>query len=92
MKPKFNFKECRFITNEMQFINYIDFCENRKAIKKLYKSLSDNGKIFYQWYVYANIWMSEFYKNKIWDYLNDDDPHGFELLHQLPKYKIKRNF
>lgn len=89
MNKKDQFVECKFIDNEMQFITYIDFCENRKAIKQLFKSLSTNGKLFYKWYVYANIHTNEFYKNKIWDYLNDYDEYGIELLKQLSKYKVK---
>ena len=69
----FDFKECDFINYEMKFYSLKDFCENCTAIKKLYENnLSKYGKIFYKWYVYANIHITMNQKNNIWDYLNND--------------------
>lgn len=82
-----DFSECSFIEQEMQYYTFKDFCQQRRVIKKLYNCLSKNGKIFYHYYVYANIHMKITFKNKIWDYLNDyanDD----ELLKLLEIYKI----
>lgn len=89
MSESFDFSECRFISETMWFYTYFDFCENRKSIKRLFNVLTENGKLFYKWYVYANIHMNSQYKNAIWDYLNDYDPHGFELLHLKRNYKVK---
>ncbi len=68
-----NFKDCKFINDEMKFFTFDDFCICCGAIKRLYKTkLSPDGKIFYKWYVYANIHMTMIQKNKVWDYLNDN--------------------
>ena len=42
--------------------------------------MSQNEKLFYKWYVYANINMKPFLKDIIWDYLNDYDDRGNMLL------------
>ena len=84
---KTDFSICPFIAENMWFFTYYDFCDNRQAIKRLYKSLKDNGKLFYKWYVYANIYTNNTYKNAIWDYLNDDDD-GSNLLRLKQFYKV----
>lgn len=86
---KIDFSQCRFISDNMWFMTYIDFCDRRRHIKKLFEDLDSNGKEFYMWYVYANIHMKENLKNAIWDYLNDYDPHGLELLRLARFYKNK---
>lgn len=68
----FDFKECDFISTEMKFYTYKDFCRNCNAIKRLYdKQLTKYGKIFYKWYVYANVHITIGQKNKIWDFINN---------------------
>lgn len=68
----FDFIECEFINDYMKFVTFKGFCDNAYVIKINFKSLNRNGKQFYKWYIYANIHMREFEKNKIWDYLNGD--------------------
>lgn len=70
MMTEADYKECRFIDSEMRFTTYESFLEDARAIKRLYKAL--NHKLFYQWYVYANIHISLNRKNLMWSYLNDD--------------------
>ena len=85
MKDQFDFSECAFINSEMKFYSYQDFIQNRRGIKRLFKQLSRNGRIFYMWYIYSNTHISIGQKNKIWDWLNqfiNDD----ELL----KYENRR--
>lgn len=66
------FKECWFIDDEMKFYTYKDFVSNCYALKKLYENnLGKNGKIFYKWFIYANIHMTQNQKNKIWDWINN---------------------
>ena len=85
-----DFSECEFINNEMSYYTYYDFCNNCSAIKRLFKKLTNNGKRFYLWYVYANTHMKEFHKNAIWDYLNFDEPEYYNHLIQLEKqYKVR---
>jgi len=68
-----DFRECYYISNEMRFFSYKDFLINCNAIKHLYKNkLGKYGKIFYKWYIYANIDITMSQKNKIWGFLNDD--------------------
>lgn len=89
MTKKVDFSVCEFINENMWFFTYNDFCENRFAIKKLFNELDRNGKIFYMYYVYANVRINEQLKNAIWDYLNEFDEKGFELLRlwRINKYK-----
>ena len=85
-----DFSACPFIKEQLCFITYNDFCHNAKIIKLIYEGLEDNAKIFYKWYVYANIHMSEFFKDRIWEYLNDDDPiYYMMLIEELKKYKVR---
>ena len=85
-----DFEECIFIKKELCFLDYIDFCNNAKAIKELYKKLSYNGKIFYKWYLYANIHMKENFKDLIWEYLNNDEYSVYvEMINNINKYKFK---
>ena len=80
MAKNVDFSICEFINQNMWFFTFNDFCENRYAIKKLYNELDTNGKRFYMWYVYANVRMQEKTKNLIWDFLNEYDPYGAELM------------
>lgn len=81
MMTESDYKECRYIDIEMRFTTYDTFLEDARAIKRLYKQL--NHKIFYKWYVYANIHISLDRKNKMWCYLNDD--LTYEQLVKLTK-------
>lgn len=65
-----DYKECKYIDIEMRFLTFDDFLRDCKAIKRMYKQLTH--KIFYMWYVYANIHISLYRKNLMWSYLNDD--------------------
>lgn len=89
MENQIDFSECEFINEAMKYYTYIDFCNERKTIKRLFKVLTKQGKRFYLWYVYANTHMENYHKNAIWDYLNDYDPKGFELLRLKRNYKVK---
>ena len=82
MAENVDFSVREFIDENMWFFIYDDFCINRRVIKKFFKELDKNGKKFYMWYVYANIHLDENRKNKIWDYLNNDEPeYEMILLH-----------
>lgn len=83
---KKDFLSCKFINEYMKFYTYHDFCDNRKLIKSYFNKMTDNEKLFYKWYVYANIHMKLTYKNKIWDYLNGYDNEK-TLLGSLKFYK-----
>ena len=85
----FDFQFCEFIDHDMCFITYADFCNKCKTIKELYKPLNKYQKRFYKWYLYSNINMTEYLKNIIWEYLNDYDENGFELL-RIKRIQEKR--
>lgn len=85
-----DFSACSYIKDQMQFYTLKDFCDNCKRLKLLYLDLKPNAKIFYKWYVYANIHMNENCKNAIWNFLNSDDLNCYIHLLQLKtKNKIK---
>lgn len=85
-----DFSICPFIENVLCFLNYYDFCKNAKIIKAYYDGLENDAKRFYKWYVYANIHMTEYYKDKIWDYLNCSDPEYYTILiESMNKYKAR---
>lgn len=85
----FDFSDCQFIKDKMQFYTYFDFCDNCDRIKNQYKQMNKNAKLFYKWYVYANVHMGEFFKNKIWEFLNDYDESGENLICAKILYKVK---
>lgn len=64
-------RECQFIDEALKFYTYEDFYRDKKIIKAMYRTL--DNKIFYKWFVYANINISLVQKDAIWEYLNGDD-------------------
>jgi len=84
-----DFSECSFIEERMKFYTYYDFCDNCNYIRKLFDSLSFNGKIFYKYYVYANTHMKTCFKNAIWDWLNGYDDGKYKLLELKKIYKAE---
>ena len=76
----YDFNECKFIIEELRFLTFQDFYYNKDIIRFYFNKMTKNGKIFYKWFVYANIHMNERQKNAIWDYLNFFDSDGTELL------------
>ena len=89
MKKDVDFSFCDFIEEYMWFFTYYDFCDNRHYLKRMFKTFNTNERIFYRYYVYSNIHMDIQYKNAIWDYLNDYDPYGGELLRLKKLYRSK---
>ena len=89
MNDNIDFSICEFIEERMWFFTYYDFCDNRIQIKRLFDNLTRQEKMFYKWYIYANIHMNEIFKNKIWDYLNEDDLYGEELMRAKRFYRGK---
>lgn len=85
-----DFTVCPFIRDELCFLTYNDFCHNARILKAFYQAMEDDAKIFYKWYVYANIHMDESYKNYIWEYLNSNELESYiNLIDHLRKYKVK---
>lgn len=84
-----DFSECRFIEDNMQYVNYYDFCDNCRAIRRLYEAMKPNGKVFYHYYVYANTHMKLCFKNAIWDYLNGYDDSMENLMELKKQYRAR---
>lgn len=86
-----DFSACPFLKEELCFITYEDFCNNATIIKLIFEGLERDAKIFYKWYVYANIHMTEFFKDKIWNFLNNSEPEYYiDLIIAKRKLKPKR--
>ena len=84
-----DFSVCPFIKNELCYLTYFDFCKNAKILKWFYENMDDDAKIFYKYYVYANIHMTEHYKNLIWEFLNSGDAECYtNLIEAVSKYKV----
>lgn len=64
------YKECAWIDNNMKFYTYKQFKGSAFYLKRLYQRLPH--KLFYKWYVYANIHLSISQKNIVWSFLNGD--------------------
>ena len=64
------YKECRYIDNDLKFYTYRDFKRNAFYLRALYDNLKH--KLFYRWYIYANIHLSIKQKDIAWSFLNHD--------------------
>lgn len=85
-----DFTSCPFIKEQLCFLTYIDFCQNATVIKIHFTKLSKDAKIFFKWYIYANIHMDEYHKNLIWNFLNEDDPESYcNLIDSIKTYRVK---
>ena len=85
-----DFTCCPFIKERLCFLTYVDFCENATIIKINFLELSTEAKIFYKWYVYANIHMDEYHKNLIWEFLNHDDMEAYSnLIKSIKNYRVR---
>lgn len=85
-----DFSACSFIDEVLCFLTYYDFCKNAKVIKAYYDALENDARRFYKWYIYANIHMTEFFKDNIWQYLNSNDPIDYiNLMDNQRKYRVR---
>lgn len=83
-----DFSFCRFINQELHIFNLYDFYKNRRIIKFFYEGMDNDARLFYKWYVYANIFMSEKEKDAIWNYLNNVEvEYELVLIDMARKYK-----
>lgn len=70
------YKECKYIDNDLKFYTYRDFKKDAFYLRALYDKLEH--KLFYKWHVYANIHLTMKQKNIAWAFLNRDV--GYEVL------------
>lgn len=69
---KEDFSDCRILDDILTFYTYNDFCFKCDRIKAKYQSLNPTQKMFYHYYIYANQHMTQTYKDRIKEFLNDD--------------------
>jgi len=69
---KEDFSDCRILDEILTFYTYVDFCNKSNLIKSKYQKLNDTQKMFYHYYIYANQHMTQTYKDRIQEFLNDD--------------------
>ena len=43
-KTEIDFSICRFIKEEMWYFTYDDFCNNRKALKRMFEKMDKDGR------------------------------------------------
>lgn len=81
------YKSCDFIREELKFYSFLDFMNNARKIKILYKSSIPLVKGLYRWYVFANDNIGYKKKCAIWDYLND-----YKTLNELAQFGYHKKF
>lgn len=69
---KEDFSDCNFLDYEFTFYTYTEFCKKCNRIKYRYQKLNPRQKEFYHYYIYANQHMTQTYKDRITEFLNDD--------------------
>lgn len=83
-----DFEFCKFIDKELCFVTIKDFYRNRKILKFFYEGLDNDAKLFYKWYVYANVFINEKGKDIIWEYLNNSEvEYELKLIDIAQRYK-----
>ena len=67
------YKACDFIKKEMQFYSFQDFLNEMEYIKFYFENSNYDIRQLYQWYVFANVNVSNKQKNLIWDYITNNN-------------------
>lgn len=83
---KEDFSDCRILDETLTFYTYTEFCKKSNKIKFKYERLNETQKMFYHYYIYANQHMTQTYKDRIQEFLNDDCTKE-ELLNIIKFYK-----
>ena len=60
------------IKEDMKFIGYRAFYNNRKRLKQKYVKLNRDDKIIYKYYVYSRRQLRDYTCDLIWRFLNDN--------------------
>lgn len=64
------------IGNDVRFIGYLNFYENKERIKEKYANFDTKEKWIYKWYVYSRRQLKEYTCDLIWNFLNDNYEEG----------------
>lgn len=77
------------IKEDMQFIGIKDFYIKSTYVKEVYRGLSLQEKWEYKYYIYARPFLKDYFKDIIWEYLNEDFG-SFYHIDELKLYCISR--
>lgn len=67
------------VREDMQFVGIKDFYLKCAYVKEIYEELSLQGKWEYKYYVYARPFLKDYFKDIIWQYLNEDEESVFYI-------------
>lgn len=79
------------IDKRLEFVGLKDFYKNRKRMKKTYGELSLKNKWTFKYYVYANMFLSEYHKDMIWMYLNEPKTSEFYVFDYMLKEQSRKS-
>ena len=87
-----DFTQCRFIEDYMRFTDLLDFIKTGHIIKARYIKMTNEGKMFYKYFIYAHVNTTMKQKDAIWEYLNSDDTkYAKRLRNMLNALNVQRN-
>ena len=67
-----DFVDGEVIDERILFYGFEDFFRRRLVIKTLLATKDRKDKMIYKWYLYASPFISDVFKNYMWDYLQGD--------------------
>lgn len=79
-----------FFDERLLYYGLDEFYKKRLIIKTTLMSLPRNEQFLYRMYVYSRAFISDTWKNNIWDYLQDDITE-VELLNMYMDYQNKKS-
>lgn len=77
------------VKEDMQFIGIKDFYAKSQYVRLIYQDLTLQEKWNYKYYIYARPFLKDFYKDIIWEYLNEER-ESIYYLDQISLYNISR--
>lgn len=79
------------IREDMKFVDFIAFCEQKDRIKAKYNKLDRNGKALYKYYVYSRRQLTEHSCDLIWLFLNDGvQSNGWIITNDILKKECNK--
>ena len=77
------------IKEDMQFIGIKDFYTKSRIVKLIYEDLTLQEKWEYKYYIYARPFLKDYFKDVIWEYLNEIEGSPYHL-DQIQLWGISR--
>lgn len=88
-KNKKEEKKSMYVREDMQFIGIKDFYIKSEYVKLMYQCLPLHEKWEYKYYVYARPFLKDYFKDIIWEYLNEEQGSIF-YKDRIALYNISR--